>query len=163
MLRICKGAVFYNHKVRYAIKRRGAVYHPVDLLRGFPLWCEIIWKRSMCGQNVPRFNAVDERIYQLQRPVVWNECGYTTVWEIDQERDRNGHPCPFPVEIPSRCIRSTTNPGNIVLDCFVGSGTTCVAAKQLGRKFCGIEINPDYCKIAEDRLRQTELFNPEAG
>ena len=49
-------------------------------------------------------------------------------------------------------------PGDIILDPFAGSGTTLVAAKQLGRKYIGIEINSDYCRIAEDRLRQEELF-----
>lgn len=158
MLRVCGGSVFYNHKVRYAIKRRGVVYHPLSWLGEFPLWCEVIWQKDMCGQKVPRFNSVDERIYQFQRPRVWNECGYSTVWHLRHEQQRNGHPCPFPLTIPRRCIRSTTNPGHIVLDPFVGSGTTVVAAKQMKRDFVGIEIDPAYCKIAEDRLRQEELF-----
>ena len=158
MLRICSGSVFYNHKVRYAIKRRGVVYHPMDWLSSFPLWCEIIWQRDMCGQNVPRFNSVDERLFQFNRPKVWNERGYSTVWHLRHEQNRLGHPCPFPLTIPRRCIQCTTDPGAIVLDPFLGSGTTAVAAKQLGRRYIGIEINPDYCKIAEDRLRQEELF-----
>jgi len=58
----------------------------------------------------------------------------------------------------SPLIRASSAPGDIVFDCFLGSGTTAVAAKQLGRKYIGIEINPDYCKIAEQRLAQEELF-----
>lgn len=68
------------------------------------------------------------------------------------------HPTEKPVELINTLIRYATNPDDIILDPFCGSGTTCVAAKQLGRKYIGIEINPDYCKIAEDRLRQGELF-----
>jgi DNA modification methylase len=70
----------------------------------------------------------------------------------------NGHPCPKPVKWGRWLVSRGCQDGDIVLDPFAGSGTTLVAAKQLGRKYIGIEINPDYCKIAEDRLRQEELF-----
>ena len=70
----------------------------------------------------------------------------------------NGHPCPKPIEWARWLITRASKPGDVILDCFLGSGTTCVAAKQLGREYIGIEINSDYCKIAEDRLRQEELF-----
>jgi DNA modification methylase len=46
-----------------------------------------------------------------------------------------------------------TRPNDIVLDPFVGSGTTCVAAKKLGRHYIGIDINPEYCKYAEERVK----------
>ena len=68
----------------------------------------------------------------------------------------NIHPTEKPVELMRQII--VANVGDIVLDPFAGSGTTLVAAKQLGRKYIGIEISPEYCKIAEDRLRQEELF-----
>lgn len=69
-----------------------------------------------------------------------------------------GHPCPKPLRAWKWLLERCSEPGWIVLDPFLGSGTTAVAAKQLGRKYIGIEINPDYCKIAENRLRQKELF-----
>ncbi len=81
------------------------------------------------------------------------------VWWI-QPVHGHGHSCPFPISIPDRLIRMFSLDRKykpIVLDPFLGSGTTAVAAKQLGRHYIGIEINPDYCKIAEDRLRQREL------
>ncbi len=55
-------------------------------------------------------------------------------------------------------IQKSSDKDSIILDPFAGSGTTCVAAKQLGRKYIGIEINPDYIKIAKERLKQGELF-----
>ena len=71
------------------------------------------------------------------------------------------HPAQKPIEIMRWCIEASV--GDLILDPFAGSGTTCVAAKQLGRKYIGIEINPEYCKIAEDRLRQGELFSVRQG
>ena len=68
----------------------------------------------------------------------------------------NFHQTEKPVELIAQIIAA--NVGETVLDPFLGSGTTAVAAKQLGRKFIGIEISEKYCKIARDRLRQEVLF-----
>jgi site-specific DNA-methyltransferase (adenine-specific) len=64
------------------------------------------------------------------------------------------HPAIYPEFIVQELIKLLTRPGDIVLDPFVGSGTTAVAAKKLGRHFIGIDINPDYCKYAEDRVNK---------
>ena len=69
-----------------------------------------------------------------------------------------GHNATFPKELPSYFINYFSKPNNLILDPFLGFGTTALAAKQLGRKFIGIEISEKYCKIAEDRLRQGILF-----
>ena len=71
--------------------------------------------------------------------------------------ETTAHPAPFPAPLARDHILSWSNPGDIVLDPFAGSGTTCKAAKELGRKFIGIEINPEYCQIAEKRLAQEVL------
>lgn len=63
-----------------------------------------------------------------------------------------GHPAPFPVELPHRLIQLYTFQGDVVLDPFAGSGTTCVAAKSNGRHFLGYETNEAYIRLAEDRL-----------
>ena len=65
-----------------------------------------------------------------------------------------GHPAPFPVELARRCIRLSTWPGEVVLDPFAGTGTTLVAARQLGRRAIGIEASEAYCAQAVDRLAQ---------
>jgi site-specific DNA-methyltransferase (adenine-specific) len=67
-----------------------------------------------------------------------------------------GHPCPKPLNWAKWIISRATKQGNTVLDCFNGSGTTCVACRQLNRNFIGIEISPEYCKIAEQRLRNLQ-------
>ena len=74
------------------------------------------------------------------------------------------HPTIKPLDLVKRHLLHTTQPNDIVLDCFSGSGTTCVAAKELGRRFIGIEIDPTYHKISVDRLNginakgQTSIF-----
>jgi DNA modification methylase len=76
------------------------------------------------------------------------------VWRLDTARGRNthGHPAPYPEWLACDHIVSWSNEGDSVLDPFMGSGTTGVAAKNLNRKFIGIELDPDYFKIAEDRI-----------
>jgi site-specific DNA-methyltransferase (adenine-specific) len=64
-----------------------------------------------------------------------------------------GHPAPFPVELPYRCIQLYTFKGDVVLDPFVGVGTTCIAAILSGRHFIGIDINPEYVKKSEERIK----------
>lgn len=68
------------------------------------------------------------------------------------DKDKYKHPTIKPLELVKRHILHTTQKSDIVLDCFSGSGTTCVAAKELGRQFVGIEINSQYHKISIDRL-----------
>lgn len=63
------------------------------------------------------------------------------------------HPTQKPVELLQKLIEKSSDQDDLVLDPFLGSGTTAVACKQLNRKFIGIELNPDYCKIAEQRVK----------
>lgn len=65
------------------------------------------------------------------------------------------HPCSMPIKLAKRIIKVSSNKGNTIFDPFLGSGTTAVACKELDRHFIGIEINPEYCKIAEKRLANT--------
>jgi len=68
----------------------------------------------------------------------------------------NLHPTEKPIDVIGKIINA--NVGNLILDPFLGSGTTAVAAKQLKRNFIGIEISPEYCKIANERLRVETLL-----
>ena len=69
-----------------------------------------------------------------------------------EDQEAKGHPAPFPLALAKDHIQSWTNPGDVVLDPMCGSGTTCKAAHQLGRHFIGIDISPDYCQLARDRI-----------
>jgi site-specific DNA-methyltransferase (adenine-specific) len=78
----------------------------------------------------------------------------TDVWEIGAERaTRVGHPAPFPVELPQRLIELYTYRDDLVLDPFMGSGTTGVAAVRTGRRFVGYDTETAYVEIAEQRIR----------
>lgn len=147
------GAIFYNHKRRV---QGGIMQDRDDIVKGFPVRQIIIWKRSggfnfNPGYFVPSY----EVIYLICKPkfkLAPKKNGYTDVWEFPQER-KNKHPAPYPLALPYRCIESTN--AQIILDPFSGSGTTSVAAKQLNRNYIGIEISPEYCEMADNRLNET--------
>ena len=81
------------------------------------------------------------------------------IWDVPNPGvSGNLHPAVFPEALARDHILSWSNEGDIVLDPFSGSGTTAKMAKLMGRQFIGIEINPEYCEIAAERLRQKLLF-----
>ena len=81
------------------------------------------------------------------------------VWDISPENSniKRVHPAQFPENLARDHIASWSNAGDLVLDPFSGSGTTCKAAKDLGRRYIGIEVNPEYCEMAELRISQDSL------
>ncbi len=81
-----------------------------------------------------------------------------SVWEIPTQPFKQAHFATFPVKLIEPCILAGSRAGDIILDPFGGAGTTAFRSKELGRKHISIELNPDYCKIAEQRLAQEELF-----
>ena len=76
-----------------------------------------------------------------------------SIWSFPAESARRvGHPAPFPVELPYRLIQLYTFEGDVVLDPFCGSGTTCIAALRTGRHFVGFDIDPGYVELARRRI-----------
>jgi len=80
------------------------------------------------------------------------------VWSINTAQSGEAHFAVFPEKIPELCIKAGTKEGDIVLDPFMGSGTTANVAKRLGRKWIGIELNEDYAKFINTKTAQEELF-----
>lgn len=84
-----------------------------------------------------------------------------------EDKEKYGHPTIKPLDLIKQLIKNSSERGGVVLDTFVGSGTTCVGAKELDRQFIGFELNEKYYKIAVDRLNgidkngQTDLFNTD--
>lgn len=152
-----QGMVWVNHKTRYRNKRG---IHPLSFLP-FPLYSEVIWDRGgSTTLNARKFAPSHEFVFGFGEPTHWDRCNdmAMSVWRLAPERGVDGHPCPFPLAIASRCIESSTPAGGTVLDPFMGSGTTLRACKDLGLKSIGIEIEEKYCELAVDRMRQGVLF-----
>src|SRR6266571_9161816 len=81
-----------------------------------------------------------------------------SVWRFKEPVVENyGHPAIFPEFVADRLIRIFTHKGDVVFDPMVGVGTAVVVARHLDRSGVGIELNPDFCKIARDRLKQRKL------
>ncbi len=84
----------------------------------------------------------------------------TNVLHMATECGNRGHSAAFPIELPSWFIRLFTQPNDLVLDPFIGSGTTAIAAVQLGRNYIGIDINPAYIELSQQRLEQIQIGLP---
>jgi len=96
------------------------------------------------------------REYEDLRYTFNNPGKVSSVWQFPPAKP-NGHPTPKPEALLERVITSTSNAGDVVLDPFAGSGTTCVVAERLGRQWIGIERDPSYIEIAAARLREPQL------
>jgi DNA modification methylase len=86
-----------------------------------------------------------------------------SVWEIATQPYAEAHFATFPKALPERCIKAGCPDGGTVLDPFMGSGTTALVARRLGRKSVGIELNPEYAKLCARRLQQLSLFGGQAA
>ena len=152
MMRVLKsdGAIFYNHKWRV---QNGLLQDRSDIVDGFPVRQIIIWQRKGgINFNPGYFLPTYEVIYLIANPGFKlapkaNAAG--DVWDIPQESS-NPHPAPFPPELAQRCVAATT--GTIILDPFMGSGTTGMAAEAEGRQWIGFEKSTEYCRLAKERI-----------
>ena len=144
------GAIFYNHKWRV---QAGLLQDRNEIVKGLPVRQIIIWKRKGgINFNPGYFLPTYEVIYLIAKPdfkLVPKANAYGDVWEFTQEM-KNGHPAPFPVALIDRIISSTN--AQIVLDPFMGSGTTAIAAIMNKRHYIGIELSPEYCQMAKERI-----------
>ena len=145
------GAIYYNHKPRV---QNGVLQMPLELNPGLPLRQIVIWERSGGINFSPSFYLpTHEWIMVIAKPKFRLRdkaaSGAKDIWKVPQERG-NPHPAPFPVALPTIALETTK--AQVVLDPFMGSGTTGVACKNLDRKFIGIEMDEGYFNVAKDRL-----------
>jgi site-specific DNA-methyltransferase (adenine-specific) len=99
--------------------------------------------------------SFSRRVDQAESTIERNEFLEWTksVWSFPAVSARKiGHPAPFPEELPRRLIQLYTFKGDVVLDPFCGSGTTCLAAKRLGRQYIGFDVEQDYLELAQERI-----------
>lgn len=157
MMRLLKdnGAIFYNHKWRV---QGGLLQDRSDIVHNFPVRQIIVWQRKGgINFNPGYFLPTYEVIYLIAKPkfrLAPKANAMGDVWQIGQEL-KNKHPAPFPLELAERCVKSSV--GGVVLDPFMGSGTTAIAAAKQGRDWIGIEKSPDYCAMAEQRIAKFGL------
>ncbi len=146
------GAIFYNHKRRV---QNGLLQDRQDIVGDFPVRQIIIWKRKGgLNFNAGYFLPTYEVIYLIAKPKFKlapkaNSLG--DVWEFTQEMN-NEHPAAFPVKLIDRIVSSTN--AKIIMDPFMGSGTTAISAINFDRNYIGIEISPEYCKMAKTRIER---------
>jgi DNA modification methylase len=150
------GAIFYNHKPR---PFNGELKLPLQYGRGLPLRQIIVWDRGT-GMNFSTSHFLPKYEWIL----IWAKnawalsskeaSGIGDVWRVRPEVD-DAHPAAFPKGLPARAIEATG--GELLLDPFMGSGTTIRAAKDAGRRAIGIDVDERFCEIAATRCAQEVL------
>lgn len=111
----------------------------------------VLYKKTWKKTSGSRKSDIDREDFMAWTNGVWNFSG--------ESRNKIGHPAPFPVELPRRCIKLFSFVGDTVLDPFLGSGTTLIACVETNREGIGVEINREYCELAKKRLeKHGELF-----
>ena len=103
-----------------------------------------------CKETFSRKKGNKKNTIKKEQFLEWTK----SVWTFPAVSAKKiGHPAPFPEELPYRLIQLYSFKDDVVLDPFVGSGTTCLAALKTGRNYVGYDNNPEYVKLAEDRIR----------
>ena len=149
--------VFWNHRPRV---EHGVVRLSLGLDFPCPLRQIIVWDRGTgIDVNLRHFCTRQEWVFLFAHDefslVDHSASGMGDVWRLGMEHTETGHPAPFPLSLPARCINATG--AQSVCDPFLGSGTTLRAAKDAGIRGIGIEIEERYCEIAAKRLSQEVL------
>ncbi len=148
------------------VKIVGGLIEEWALKAGFYPYDRRIWVKDAAWENSRwaslSYRSVDEfeYLYFFWKPGItkfdrarlsadeWRNWGSRGVWTFPSVRANDDHEAKFPLELPLRVIRLLTDPGEIVLDCFMGSGTTAIAALQLNRQYIGIELQAEYVELA---------------
>jgi len=146
---------------------------------GLYLYDRRIWVKDAAWENsrwtTLSYRAVDEFEYlyffwkpgatvvdkSRLSPQEWTEWGTRAVWNFPSVRANDDHEAKFPIELPRRVIRLLTAPGDVVLDPFMGSGTTALAAIELDRPYIGLEFQPHYTEMANaacERAKERRAF-----
>lgn len=113
------------------------------------------------GTTYKNYSKNEQTREKLAKPVkekkvkgnIWDY----VVGKKQEDQEAKGHPAPFPCQLVRDHITSWTNPGDLVLDPMSGSGTTARVACEMGRNYIGIDISPEYCEIARERVRLIEI------
>jgi DNA modification methylase len=159
-----------KYETQTRVKLVGGLVEEFAYEAGLFLYDRRVWVKDAAWENskwhTMSYRAVDEfeHLFFFWKPGPtrvdksrltkdeWVAWGSRAVWTIPSVRANDDHEAKFPLELPRRAIQLLTEPGDLVLDCFVGSGTTAVAAIQEGRRFIGVELIPTSVRLARKAL-----------
>ena len=111
---------------------------------------------SFMSQYIPNFEPCIYAFKNGKSPQWFGASDEKSVWELKKDSKNEYHPTQKPIELPSRAIENSSKLKDIIYDCFLGSGSTMVAAHQLKRKCYGMELDPKYCQVIIDRMRKLD-------
>ena len=111
----------------------------LQLAIGQPIFNKLAWQ-----QLSPRLGGANPQYESTEK--------ITDVWCLSTAGGKNGHGAEFPLALPGRCIALSTEPGDLVLDPFIASGTTALAALELRRRCIGFDISDEYVRVASARV-----------
>jgi DNA modification methylase len=164
-----------KHSVQTRVFHVAGMLEKMALDAGLIPYDRRIWKKDAAWANsnwtTASYRAVDEfeHVFIYWKPGItrvdrsrlsaaeWVAWGSRAVWDIPSVRTNDIHEAMFPVELPRRLIRLLTDAGGTVLDPFMGSGTTGVAAVELGRNYIGFDLSREYCDLATKRIEAALL------
>src|SRR5712692_11418752 len=119
-------------------------------------------KSKKLNMNIRRTCECEPSHINCLTPKEWIKC-QLGVWQFYYEgrdiRDKTKHPATFPISLARRCIELFSHEGELVIDPFMGSGTTLLAARDVSRNAVGFDIHPDYVSLSQERLKQENLFS----
>lgn len=127
----------------------GSYPYPPNIFSTYPYeWITVFSKE---GKRNPVSKDIKEKSKLTTEE--WQKWAINSIWEMQPAKAKaEGHPAPFPKELPMRLIKLYSFWGDTVLDPFAGTGTTLLAAQELGRKSIGFELNPEYIKLINRKL-----------
>lgn len=168
-----------KYKPQTRVKTVGGMLEDFALESGLPMYDRRVWVKDPAWANSRwhslSYRSVDEfeYVFIFWKPGItkvdrgrlareeWVEWGSRGVWSFPSVRANDDHEAKFPEELPRRIIRLLSEPGDLVLDPFMGSGTTGVVADSLSRNFIGFELLPDYVSLANNRYMQRQRGTDE--
>jgi site-specific DNA-methyltransferase (cytosine-N4-specific) len=138
---------------------------------GWYLRADLIWNKPNCQPESVKdrptrsheyiffFSKTERYMYDDQAVRGPNDRNLRSVWDIKTQPYPEAHFATFPPALVEPCIALGSNPGDLVLDPFIGSGTTGLVALKMGRRFVGVELHPEYVSIANQRIRGASFLD----